>query len=285
MRELAAGTLNRRDHRDDVGGTPRLVQRLHRSLIAGAILIVVLSATAAFLFAQTRSPVYEARSDLLVDLGVVGSQAEADRMLASVVVIATSRAVLDPVATELGSDAVQLEERVEAEVVQRSQIIRISAVSRDPEEARATVEAVTDALVERGAGGGVEEAGPAGATRMLTEQIDELTAEREAIERQLSELERLQTDPAEYRVLGARAETITDQLASLHERLIDRQLEVASSRKLLEVIAPAYVGDRTGVNTPGRAAAIGTLVGLVLATAVLVGGWRLGKRRSEEVAP
>jgi ElaB/YqjD/DUF883 family membrane-anchored ribosome-binding protein len=283
MRESAAGTLNRGDERDDVGRrASRPLQRLHRTLVAGAILVVVLSATAAFLFAQTRSPVYEARSDVLVDLGVVGSQAEADRTLASVVVLATSRAVLEPAANRLGVEAVQLEDRIEAAVVQRSQILRISAVSLDPEEARETVEAVTDVLVGRTAGGNVHESGLAAAAAMISEQIEELTAEREDLERQLADLERTQADPAEYRVLSARAETIKDQLASLHERLIDRQLELASSQQLLEVLAPAYVGDRTGVNAPVRAAAIGTLVGLVLASAMLVGGWRLGYRLSNE---
>jgi uncharacterized protein involved in exopolysaccharide biosynthesis len=283
MRESAAGTLNRGDDRDDVGRRAfRPLQRFHRTLVAGAILVVVLSATAAFLFAQTRSPVYEARSDVLIDLGVVGSQAEADRMLASVVVLATSRAVLEPAATRLGVEATQLEERVKAEVVQRSQIFRISAVAPDPEEARETVEAVTDVLVERTAGGNVHNSGSAAAAAMISEQIEELTAKREDLERQLADLERTQDDPAEYRVLSARAETIKDQLASLHERLIDRQLELASSPQLLEVLAPAYVGDRTGVNAPVRAAAIGTLVGLVLASAVLVGGWRLGYHRSHE---
>lgn len=150
----------------DPGWRPRAL-----SLALLALATVAVAAVTAYALAGLADPRYGARTDLLYGLGGAGSEPEADRLLATQVVMLRSQAVIGPVAARHGIDPELLAERVTAELLDGSQVIQLTVSDRDPERALALATELADRYLEVGratlGGGAPQRPGDAGA-RTLT---------------------------------------------------------------------------------------------------------------------
>lgn len=149
-------------HRPDTARLPVL-----RS-VAFVVLIVTVAATSAYALARSVTPWYGARTELVYELGE-SQPADVDRLLATQLVLVRSRAVLGPVAADHGLDPEELAERVEAEVLDDSQVIRVTVADADRAGALALVAAVADRYRETVGAAGVDGAPAAPGPRPLSE--------------------------------------------------------------------------------------------------------------------
>lgn len=144
--------------RAPVPGEPRAARYVPRGrgrrrprrwlLAVVAVLVVAVSAGAAVGVAALLDPRYGARAEVLFDLGEVGSEPQADRLLATQVVVLASRAVLAPVADTHGLPPRELARQVEVELLDDSQVIEVTVGAREPDDALALTEDVVGSYLE-----------------------------------------------------------------------------------------------------------------------------------------
>ena len=133
----------------------RLLQILRRHLLV-IVLCPVLGAAAAFGYTQTQEPAYTARAELFVATTtkdktgseLVNSGLYAANMVSSYAGVATSPAVLDEVAEDLGLDmsAGELATHVTATVPANTVLIQIDVEYGDPDTAAEIANAIADEL-------------------------------------------------------------------------------------------------------------------------------------------
>jgi uncharacterized protein involved in exopolysaccharide biosynthesis len=239
------------------------------ALAAAVAALVVLPALAAYLWSSSSPQVWAARAEVLFTGGDTQVAQRAEQQTATQVVVLGSRPVLEPAAEVLGRDVTSLEEALDVEQVEDSEVLRVTVVDPNPDAARRAAQAVVDqyvAMVSGPAGGDAAqlELLQADLTQLDTrfrEVNDRLAAivRPSAPARVLAEQARLEN---EARVLGQRVADLQDRITGLRLTDLDRS---PPSR----VLTPAYVLDDPVGPQPWRAAAAAAVVGTVVAALAL----------------
>jgi uncharacterized protein involved in exopolysaccharide biosynthesis len=256
------------------GGLLAARDRPAPSLLAVAAIVlgvVAASALAALAISLTRPRVYGAQADLVVQPGGDASAFGAERDLATQETILRGRAVLGPVASANRIPLERLENMVSVENPPQSNILRLTVASRDRRSAQRLAELITDEYL------GLSSRAGDGAPDPLAAQLERQV---ETVSRTLSEtldrLERLARErrpgqpvaPEEQRLRAGstamlqRIGTLQDQLTALAARRLGRA-EVT-------VVVPPHLLERPLQPRPVQALAVGTLLGLLGASGVVL---------------
>jgi hypothetical protein len=102
-----------------------------RTIAAVAVAIVTAFALRATLFGMTRQPVYGAQVEVVFTPGADLSDNAVDRAMLTQEVILRSPAMLRPVASSTGTAVEDLQQAISTEVVDQSNVLRITVRSRD----------------------------------------------------------------------------------------------------------------------------------------------------------
>jgi capsular polysaccharide biosynthesis protein len=240
-----------------------------------AVLVVLLATGAAYVVGGTGPERYAADVEVFFDPGRVDSQ-EADRSLATQVVVIEGPSVLGPVADASGQDFDDLTEMVSVSVVQGSQILRIRVVDEDAEVARVLAQDIAETYA-----GERPSAASDAAREFLQDRIDELDTVRIALQSELSEVQAAppaNRDQARERSLQDELQLVSQQQIALDAELIRLELEdiqAAGAR----VLAPARALEDPVEPRPVRSAAMGAVVGLLVAAGMVAGALQLRNRR------
>ena len=231
------------------------------------VLFVMVAAFAAAGWSQSRDEVFEATAEIryrAVDDVAFGA---ADRALGAQLEAMTTEAVIGPAAASLSVDGDELAERVSAELVPDSDVIRVRATASSPGEAERVLGAVVDRYLERVAS---EEASGEG-TEFLASELDTVDERLAVLESALAAGD-LERGSAETAQLTARYESLLGYRATLAERWADLNVEQLSERRT-DVLASPRADLVAGVAAPARAALVAAaaagLVALAAATVVL----------------
>jgi uncharacterized protein involved in exopolysaccharide biosynthesis len=272
-----------RDDEDGGADRPRSAGLLPRSeagdrdlevgLLAAVVALVLLmtlgAAGLAYALAGMGEERYAAEAQILYDSPASG--AELDQELATQEVLLQSRAVLAPLAEEVGVRVADLQRALDVDIVGGSQILELRFEHSDPDVAVVVLGGIAERYValsrdtagqELGGAQGIVEERLAATEEQLaaaTARRDELALAREQAAGATG------TPPAdvEERSLDAEIIRLQQQLGSLQERAVGLQLETESlaSARLLDDV---YVLEDPVGPRPLPAAAAGALVGLVV---------------------
>jgi uncharacterized protein involved in exopolysaccharide biosynthesis len=220
-----------------------------------ALLCLAIVATAvlsAVVFSGFAPTVYGARVDLLYKSSPDTSDDARERVLQTQRALIGSRAVLAPVAAANNTSFDRLDNALSVEVG-LDDLIHITVAGADQERALRLVQAVAARYVQTAG-----------------ELSPEARRGRELLQAQITRLSE--------RVRGARGENaaaLRERIGRLQDRVLDLEIEsLGQSRP--ERLTPGYVLEQPLSPKPLRAAAVGLLIGLALATVVAV---LLGRRR------
>jgi hypothetical protein len=215
--------------------------------IAGACLAVVVIAVLAALAIGTRGDkVYGARADILYAAPDAPLDVR-ERSLATQRELARSRAVLAAAAEQSRVPLQQLEDAVSVETGVRDDLLHITVGDKDRAVAQRLTQAVATTYLRLA--GRVEGTGPED-PQALRREIDTLTAQARGAPR-------------------AELATLRERIGRLQERL-SGAAESAGEGPRMRLLSPAYPLASPLSPRPVRAAAVGLLIGLMLATAVAV---------------
>jgi uncharacterized protein involved in exopolysaccharide biosynthesis len=264
-------------HRDDAPPATRLLGLwVHRPLgivavAAIALAAVVVCTLVALPVLLSRPAVYGAQADILVNPGGNLSDAATDRALVTQEVILSSRAVLDPVAAATGITARRLEQALSTEVVNQSNVVRITVADRDQRTAQRLAQLITEEYEKHASLATLT--GVAKSTSYLEGQLADLSAALAGYQDQLARLARgrgqgrpISTRERQLQLTVAatrqRLETVQDQLAQAPLRIVEQPQP--------QILVPAH-GLRDPLRPrPVQAAATGALVGLFVAAVIVL---------------
>ena len=263
------------------GAEDRQREWLVKVAALAATLIVVSTAT-AYGIAAVSDTVYGARTDLIYSLDEgVQSQTQADRVLSTQMVVLRSRAVLEPVAEQFGLNADELEDATDVELLDDSQVIRVTVADADPEQALAMAESFGERYVDF-----VTRANE----QQLIEQIELLEGELEALREERATVEERLAEASAARNPGdpltAAERRLEIELQDVLEAINDREsqqvaLRVAATESAgARVLTPPYVLEDPVAPRPLQALAAGMLVGVILAVIVVVLLYRYRRPRT-----
>jgi capsular polysaccharide biosynthesis protein len=249
---------------------------LRRSWSLGAIAAVaaatvLLCALVALPIGLNQPRVYGAQSDILFDAGPDASDASADRALVTQQVVLRSNAVLGPVAEAERVPVERLEEALSVEVVNQSNILRITVGDRDPDTARRLIQRITDEYGRQMAlTGSVEDPRE---ISQLEGRMKDLSASLAKAQADLDVLSRRrapgQPPSARERELQLAAEATQGRLRSIQERITEVELARTGGARS-RVLTSAHVLAEPLRPRPLQALAWGALVGLFVATAIVL---------------
>jgi len=207
-----------------------------------AVGIVVLSVASAVFFGSLGTKTYGARADILYVAADDTSDDARNRILATQQELLRSRVVLEDVSRSAAIPLPELQDAVSVDVG-RDDLLHLTVADKDPRRAQALAAIVASRYVQ-----------------LTTRLSPEETAGRQLIQ---SKIDRL-TEGDRPRTRAGR-----DRVARLRDRLVD--LEVQNlGRPKAELLSRAYVLDGPLSPKPLRAGALGLLIGLLIATAVVV---------------
>jgi uncharacterized protein involved in exopolysaccharide biosynthesis len=251
---------------------------LRRSLGVGTVAViatavVVTCTLVALPIMLSRPSVYGAQADVLINPRAGQSDATTDRALATQEIILRSGAVLDPVANATGIPGRRLEKALSVEVVNQSNVVRITVADRDPATAQRLTRLIVEEYEKQTSLPTVQDL--ARSTASLEEQLDHLTATLAVDQDRLAKLARGR-GPSEPISTGERrlelvVATTRHRLEVVRDQLADaplRQLEQAQPQP--RILVPAHVLKDRLSPRPVQAAATGALVGLSVAAAIVL---------------
>jgi capsular polysaccharide biosynthesis protein len=124
-------------------------RRAARRVLAVLAVVTLIVATPALSAAYSlrQATVYGGSIDVLFSPAADRSDGAAQRQMFTQLVILRSPTVLEPVAPLLGTSVAQLEAAVDAEVVEQSNIVRITVAGSDPASATRAAQAIADEYV------------------------------------------------------------------------------------------------------------------------------------------
>lgn len=217
-------------------------------LVGLTLLIVGLAMAAAIVVSQRAEKVYGGRADVVfVALGDQSSDVR-DRTLNTQKELILSRAVLLPVAREVRRPLAELEDAVDVSLAP-DDLVRITVSDADPPTARSLVTRVTRTYM--GLSGDLS-AEQREAEALIRSQIGVVRG-------------RLRQAPQDQRYI------FTDRVNRLEDQLLQLRVErLSQPEPAPRLLAAPYVLDEPLSPKPVRAAALGLVVGLLLATAVVV---------------
>lgn len=238
-----------------------------------AAALVVVGALVGWLVARTGTEVHGARAEVLYELE--GDQSTGflreDRQLTTQLVALESRAVLEPVAEANDLSFEELAEKVNVDVVEGSEVVRIEVRDESADRARELTAGVTDVYLSTHGGDRM-----ADARRFLRKEmknLDERRAELKARMILLQEARVRDLGPdsqpgAEEAALAVEIQGLIQQSTQVLSRLEDVAVDDLSGPRV-EQITEAYVLDDPVSPRPVRAAATGAVGGALAAAAVI----------------
>jgi hypothetical protein len=251
---------------------------LRRSLGIGTVAAIAVSAVVACALLAlpimlSRPSVHGAQADILINPRAGQSDAATDRALATQQIILGSETVLDPVAKATGIPVRRLEQALSVEVVNQSNVVRITMADRNAATAQRLTQLIVEAYLEQTSLPTVADLDRS--ISFLEEQHRDLSATLAVDQGRLARLaggrgpgRPVSTEERRLRVAVAtteqRLKIVRDQLAAAPLR----QLEQAQPQP--QILVPSHVlGDPLSPR-PVQAAATGALVGLFVAIIVIL---------------
>jgi len=232
-------------------GPRRLPEWTSLALLAVGIVLIAVASTV--FFASRADSVYGARVDILYAASDDTTDDSRERILATQQELLQSRVVLAAVAEETARPLAELRDALTVEVG-RDDLLRVTVGDEDANRARALAQSVAARYLELTSRLSPE---TDRGRRLIQDEIDRLTAG------------------------DAPLSTVTsDRVSRLQDRLLDLEVESATRPKA-ELLSRAYVLDDPLSPNLVRSAALGLLIGLLLATIVTVALLRrnaLGRR-------
>jgi uncharacterized protein involved in exopolysaccharide biosynthesis len=207
-----------------------------------ALGIVLISVASSLLFSALGETVYGARVDILYVAPDDSSDDSRERILATQQELLRSRVVLADVSASAGMPLSELQAALSVDVG-RDDLLHVTVGDEDPDRARTLAQAIAARYL--------------GLTSQLSPQISTGKALIQA------KIDRLTAGDR------PRTQSGRDRVARLRDRVLDLEVQSASRAKA-ELLSPAYVLDKPLSPNTVRAAALGLMIGLLLATAVAV---------------
>lgn len=214
--------------------------------------IVLIGASVGYGVSLLLPPQYSARADVLylVTREQPTGFLREDRNLTTQLVLLTSRSVLEPVARANLVPVDELDDRVTAEIVDSSEVIRIEVRDGSPEGALSLVRGIVDRYLEVG-------------------NNDERAALRQYLDGELRiVLDRIADVRADSPVSAAELGPLVDRELSLRGQLDELRLSDLAGPASRVLVEPYALPDRVSPR-PLLAAATGALSGLLIAAVVV----------------
>jgi uncharacterized protein involved in exopolysaccharide biosynthesis len=207
-----------------------------------ALGIVVISVASAVFFGSLGTKTYGARADMLYVAPDNTSDDARERILATQQELIRSRVVLEDVSRSAGISLPALRDAVSVDVG-RDDLLHLTVADKDPQRARELAQTIATRYLRLTSR--LSPATTAG-RRLIQEKIDRLTA-------------------------GGRPRTAAarGRVARLRDRLVDLEVQNLARGKA-DLLSPAYVLDDPLSPKPLRSGALGLLIGLLIATVVVV---------------
>ena len=277
--ELSVKTSNSPDVLAVVEFHPRRVS-LRRPVVmrylAYVVLFVMLGAAMAYVVANLGETTYGARSEIYhqIDAQLATGFLRQDRKLSTQLVKIQSREVLLPVARAHGLTVEQLSDKLEASVLDDSEILRIEIDDPSATRAKVLVRAITAQYLET-----ARSASNGNAQNYLQDQIAALDQQRDQLLEQANALEVARqaratpfnpspaATPAQL-LVQTQLQSLLDQRNALESRLDDITIDEIRQPQIQELTKP-YLLDSPVSPKPWRAAGAGALVGLFFAGVVV----------------
>lgn len=260
-------------------------------IAAIAAMIILLTTSSTYLYAQAQTSEHVAEVNMLIELGRYGSQAQADRELETLAIIATSPVVLDGVAEDTGLPSGTLRTAVSADAIGSSAVMSLRATHSDRDTALAIVTRTGERFQEL-----LRVESSAATQRSIQAEIDDLAERLSQIDDQLAAIAAEKGDsPDEELLIGAttaaelrllsESEEVIRRVSVLEDRLLDLGLE-GSVEKATALGEPRVVGEEASL-PPKQAIAVGGFIGLLLAAVAGAILWQLWSpdEPSEPVEP
>lgn len=246
-----------------------------RRLATVCTAVLLLTVLTAYLASATQPTVYGAQADVLFE--VTGSAQEFERQLATQEVLLGSRGVLAPVADRFDVPLRELTGSQGVEQIAGSQVLRTEVRNQDPDLAVRLAQAIADSYVAS-VTSVVTDISADEERRILNEitdlavtagtgraRLDVIASERAAAVTEGGTL----TAAQEERELQLQDTALSQRIGALQSRLTEIFTEREKATQA-RVLTPAYLLDDPVGPRPLRAAAAGAMVGLVLASGLLL---------------
>jgi uncharacterized protein involved in exopolysaccharide biosynthesis len=228
-------------------------------------LIMAVFVLGGLAFSLLQQRIYGAEIDILFDPGSDISDAAVERAFATQQVILRSPTVLQPVATANRIPVKDLEESLSIEVVERSNVMRLTVGNKNPTTAVTVAQMIADEYQRGFTSGGPNS--PERKTGPLQQQIqalaDALPGMQARLERMARNRDTGASPSAEERQLQTTWVAAVQRISNLQDRLTDAQLGQTQSRATL--LTRARPLERPLEPQPIRTLAAGALAGLVVA--------------------
>ena len=255
--------------------------RGRRALLAAVIVLLIVGPAAVAGWISARSePTYAARAEVLFEDPAITDAQTMERAMTTQQLLLQSRQLVDAAATAVRRDRQELSEDLTVEVVEQSDLLRVTVEDTDDERALAATTALVQAYVDAAAALATANSTAAQERGILQPQVDGLATRLNEIQARLAQLVRIAIPSAaqaqEARTLEGEAQIIRQRLVDLQAQLLDVDLRaVQEATPPARVATPPYVLDDPVGPQPLRAAAAGLLLGVLLATGlVLLVRWR-----------
>lgn len=253
MRETRWGPADEADtiRAADVPPPPRRRRPLVRAVVLGVVL-VLLGAVVGFVAALLSPTEYAGRATVLYIISQeqpTGFLRE-DRNLTTQTLLATSNAVLGPVAAQYGLTPAALAEKVTVSVPDGSELILVEARDPSPETAVRVADAFTKQYLQVSA-----------SAQPATDQLRYLQGQLTAAQ---ADVQRLRTDGSATAL--AELQAVADRAGNLSSQ-IDTLMLAQVARPQAQVVVPAHAAGAVSPR-PVLATVTGAVSGLVVALAV-----------------
>jgi capsular polysaccharide biosynthesis protein len=236
-------------------------------LVILTVLTLVAANGAALAISMTSKRIWGARVEIVFQPASDLGEAAADRQLFTQEVILRSRAVLDPVAKATRTPVTDVEKSLAIDILNQTNVIRVTVSSPDKETARVLAQRIADTYSQEVSSAGTSEY--SSSVSQLQRRISQLSFGLAADQNRLAQL---RADPAvtvAERDLAARVTSVQQLLAKLQDQLAG--LEMRRFRlPAAEVLTRAYVLPTPLQPKPLQALAVGSLVGLFVATVIAI---------------
>jgi capsular polysaccharide biosynthesis protein len=237
--------------------------------IAGAAIVICTLTALPIVLSQPR--VYGAQADLIFNPGADMSDAAADRALVTQEVVLRSRTVLEPVAEATRIPVEGLKKALSVEVVNQSNVVRITVADRDADTARRVAQLIAEEYEKRTLF--TTSAADQQPIAYLERQIEQLTASLAGMQARVDRLARRREPDApmstEERQLQLLATATQQRLARAQDQLTELQLGRLNQPRS-RILAPAQVLEDPLRPRPVQAIAAGALVGVFVAAAIVL---------------
>jgi capsular polysaccharide biosynthesis protein len=251
-----------------------------RTIATVAAAIVTAFALVATLFGMTREPVYGAQVEVVFTPGASLSDNAVDRAMLTQEVVLRSPAMLGPVASSTRTSVKDLQDAITTEVVNQSDVLRITVRSRDRARAITIARLIADQYEQRLTGGVGNDERLVDASQKLIERLSGSVARAES---RLDELTQSRDPSAAPSVAEQRAQaevvSLLQQITALKDGLTasqDQQLQatfLTRGEPLQRPLEPQPLQDL----------AAGVLVGIFVAAGIVL--VLLRRRSNVRLAP